>query len=41
MTEVIGQGASSRTVLLSLIHLKRVEIAVTSDGAKSYKSWKE
>ncbi len=39
VTEVIGQGDMSKTVLLSLIHLKRVEI-VNAGGQKTYKIWK-
>ena len=40
VTEVIAQGDTSKTVLLSLIHLKRVEISVTAPGQKAYKIWK-
>ena len=40
VTEVIAQGDTSKTVLLSLIHLKRVEISVTAQGQKAYKIWK-
>lgn len=38
--EVVAQGDTSKTVLLSLVHLKRVEIVVDARGAKAYKLWK-
>ena len=40
VTEVIAQGDAGKTVLLSLIHLKRVGISVTAQGQKAYKIWK-
>lgn len=38
--EVVAQGDASKTLLLSLIHLKRVEIVVDAQGTKAYKLWK-
>ena len=46
VTGVIGQGDLSKTVLLSLIHLKRVDIVPAAGfgggggGGKAYKTWK-
>lgn len=37
---VVAQGDASKTLLLSLVHLKRVEIAVDARGQKAYKLWR-
>lgn len=36
---VVAQGDASKAVLLSLVHLKRVEIVVDACGQKAYKLW--
>lgn len=40
MLAVVAQGDASKTLLLSLVHLKRVEIAVDARGQKAYKLWR-
>jgi hypothetical protein len=37
---VVDQGDASKTLLLSLVHLRRVEIVVDADGRKAYRLWK-
>lgn len=40
MLEVIDMGDKSRTVLLSLIHLKRLDMSMGRNSVRTYKWWK-
>lgn len=39
VTEIIAQGDLSKTILLSLAHLKRVGMSMTTQGQRAYKIW--
>jgi hypothetical protein len=38
--QVLGMGDKSRTVLLSLIHLKRIDMSMGRNALRTYKWWK-